>query len=600
MILQRLAAYYDRLLAEGRVQPPGFQEKEIPWVLEIDRDGRFVALRRTGEGKRGRRFAVPAEVKKSVNIAANLMWGNAEYVFGAPRPSLTEKQAAKVPQRHAAFLESLRSLPDAVRNDDGVAAILAFLERGDFDAVKAAEGWQEMTERGANVSFRLVGDKQLVCERPAVRNALAMDAEASPISNDLPRCLITGVRNRPARLHPSIKGVRGAQTAGANLVSFNLDAFTSHGWDQGGNAPVGERAAHAYVAALNHLLDRNNDRHHLTEGDTTFVFWAATPTRMEDRFSHLLGGLLDAPIESDGTPVRQTFDSIRKGLEPDRKDRTPFFVLGLAPNAARLAVRFWHEGTVASMAERILQHFEDLNIDGLWNRDRAPSLWALLGAAAKDGDPKRLQDNLRGKLAAEMVEAILAGHPYPATLLARTVGRCRAEQSVRPIRAALIKAALNRRARTLGSTDKEVTVSLDPDNTNPGYRLGRLFAVLEDIQRSAQPGVNTTIRDRYFGAAVATPRAVFGELMKLKNAHLKKLRRSKAGLAVHFERLIDQIVAGFPADRGFPSHLSLDDQGRFIVGYHHQRYYRKPSQGEAAVEADAMPGLPEMTETDAD
>lgn len=600
MILQRLAAYYERLLAEERIPPPGLQEKEIPWVVEIDRGGRFVALRRTGEGKRGRRFTVPAAVKKSVNIAANLMWGNAEYVFGAPRPGLTEKQAAKVPQRHAAFLESLRSLPEASRSDDGVAAVLTFLERSDFDTVKIAEGWQEMTESGGNISFRLVGDETLICERPAVRTALAADAEIGPVSNVLPRCLVTGVRSRPARLHPSIKGVRGAQTRGADIVSFNLGAFTSHGWKQGDNAPVSEHTANAYVAALNHLLDRQNDSHHLIEGDTTFVFWAAAKTPMEDRFAHLLSGLLDASTESDGTLVRQTFDSVRKGLKPHLQDETPFFVLGLAPNAARLAVRFWHEGTVAGMAKRIVQHFADLEIDGLWDRNRAPSLWALLGAAARNGDPKGLQDNLRGKLAAEIMEAILAARPYPATLLARTVERCRSEQSVRPVRAALVKAALNRRMRTLGSAEKEIAVSLDPNNPNPGYRLGRLFAVLEGIQRSAQPGINTTIRDRYFGAAVATPRAVFGELMKLKNAHLKKLRRSKIGLAVHFERLIDQIVAGMPADCGFPSHLSLDDQGRFIVGYHHQRSYRKPPLGEAPTETDAMPDLPEIIETDAE
>ena len=433
-----------------------------------------------------------------------------------------------------------------------------------------------------------------MCERPAVGKAIAEEERDCDAGATVVQCLVTGRLDRLARLHPSIKGVHGGKPSGANLVSFNLDAFTSFGWEQGGNAPVGERAAHAYVAALNRLLDRDNDRHRLVQGDTTFVFWAAAPRPMEARFGHLLGGLLEAPVESDGAPVRQTLEAVRRGLAPDLSDQTPFYVLGIAPNAARLAVRFWHEGTVAGMARRILEHFADLDIAGM---NAVPSLWALMGAAAIDGDPKRLQDNLRGKLAAEVMRAVLTGRPYPATLLARAVERSRCERTVRPVRAALVKAVLNRRIRSLGSTEREVTVSLDPDNTNPGYRLGRLFAVLEGIQRSAQPGINTTIRDRYFAAAVATPRAVFAALMGLKNAHLKKLRRSKAALAGYFENLIDEIVSGLPADGGFPAHLSLDDQGRFIVGYHHQRSHRWAAAA-SDDETVAKPDAESQSETD--
>ncbi len=599
MILQRLVAFYDRLLGEGQIESPGFQKKEIPWIIEIDASGNFVALRQTGDGRRGGQFVVPYEVQRTGdNIVSNLLWDNPEYILGTPRPDLKQKQTAKVPRRHAAFLERLRTLPTLVRDDAGVKAVLLFLERAEFDALKAADGWNQMTEGGKNVSFRLVGDEGLVCERPVVKSMVTATTDEVHAPHDLTACMVTGENAPIALTHNKIKGVRGAQTSGANLVSFNLDAFKSHGWEQGDNAPIGGRAAKAYVAALNRLLERSNDRHHLVEGEATFVFWAARQTAMEDKFAHLLGGLLDTPAQTDGTTVKQTFDSVRKGLKPDLADETPFYVLGLAPNASRLAIRFWHEGTVREMAERILRHFADLDVDGLWGRERAPSLWSMLGAAARNSDPKQLQKNLRAKLAAELMVAMLAGGPYPATLLARVVDRCRAEHSVSPMRAALIKATLNRRCRILRSTDKEVTVSLDPENSNPGYRLGRLFAVLEDIQRGAQPGINTTIRDRYFGAAVSTPRAVFGELMKLKNSHLRKLRRSKPGLGIHFERLIDHILAGMEADRGFPSHLSLDDQGRFILGYHHQRSYR--TAGATPGETEALPDLPDDTETESE
>lgn len=568
MILHSLNRYYERLLTEGRIQPPGLQEKEIPFVVELDAGGRFVALRRTGDGKRGKRFTVPYEVKKAANIAANLLWDNPEYVLGIPRTTATEKQAAKVPARHAAFLKRLDDLPEAVKADPGVAAVLSFLEVGDFETLKAAEGFSDLIEAGANVSFKLADEGTLVCERPAVRAAVAAGAADTPEPGASTWCLVTGRRAAPALTHPSVKGVRGAQSSGANIVSFNRDAFKSHGWEQGENAPVGEGAAAAYVAALNHLLDRENRTHHLVEGDTTFVFWAAKKNVLETKFAHLLGGFgEDQEAESDGTPVKSALDAVRTGLlQSLENDDTPFYVLGLAPNAARLAVRFWHVGTVGEVAKKIRKHFDDLDVDGLSEMRHPPGLWALLGAASAGRDPKKLSDTLRGRLAADLTAAVLEETPYPATLLARTVARCRAEQGVVPIRAALVKASLKR------TTSKEVTVSLDPDNDNPGYLLGRLFAALEDVQRGAQGGnINVTIRDRYFGAAVAAPLSVFVQLDKLKNAHLKKLKRINPGHAVNAEKLIAAITDRMAGDRSFPASLKLEDQGFFILGYHHQR-----------------------------
>lgn len=588
MILQRLHEYYQRLLKDGLIQGTGFQEKEIRWVVVLAADGSFVSLRSTGDDKgRGRKFVVPAEIKRTVGIAANLLWDNAEYVFGIPRQNATEKQVAKVPERRAAFLQRLRALPAAAQADAGVAAILTFLEKGDWSAISQAEGWADLCAGGANISFLLDGDDGLVCERPDVRAALVSDGDAD---GDSHWCLITGQPARPARLHPSIKGVRGAQSSGASLVSFNLSAFTSHGWEQGDNAPVGEAAAQGYVAALNHLLAREQDRHHHVEGDTTFAFWATGPTPHEGAlFSWMSrGGEDDDSPETipDGERVHTAFATIRAGLTKFHDDQTPFCILGLAPNAARLAVRFWHQGTVAGVADAILAHFDDLNVDGLWDKGKAPGLWRLLGAAAQGGDVKKLQDQLRGRLAADMVVAILRRTPYPATLQARTVERCKAEQSVWPVRAALIKASLNRRL----PKEEKISVSLDSENTHVGYRLGRLFSVLEGIQQASQgkTASNVTIRDRYFAAAMTSPRAVYPQLMRLKNAHLRKLGRDKKALAVHFELLLNDILDALPADTGLPSHLDLDGQSRFILGYHHQRNFwrSKTETAELAISED--------------
>ena len=618
MILQALTGYYDRLLADRTVQPQGFQEKEIPWVVELSPDGRFLRLIRTGgEDRRGRKFVVPAEVKKSVNIAANLLWDNPEYVFGWPRSGLTEKQAAKVPQRREAFMARLRASPETLQVDAGVSAVISFLETNDFSALQSSEGWEELTKGNGNVSFRLEGDRDLVCERPGVRAALSQSVceTDGTHSDDQSWCLVTGRRAAPARLHPSIKGVRGAQTSGANLVSFNLDAFTSHNWSQGANAPISEAAAHAYTTALNQLLARGNERHRLIEGDTTFVFWAAAKNPIEDQFAYLLGSYSSNDDKSDPARVRETFDSVKKGsvLSENLENPTPFYVLGLAPNAARLAVRLWHEGTVAELAHNILRHFNDLEIVGLGSESNVPGLWRLIGAAARDGDLKKLSDTLRGQLAAGVMTAVLQGQPYPATMLARTVARCRAEAQRKPerdlfrlmlpIRAALIKAILKRRSPT-----KEVSVTLDPDEPDAAYRLGRLFAVLENVQqRAAQSNdrdvtpskrtqLNVTIRDRYFGALMTAPRSVFPQLMHLKNAHLKKINREAPKLARYFERRIDNILDALQPREGLPAALSLEEQGRFILGYHHQRNsWRDRAGARAEAEPDDL-SEPEITQ----
>jgi CRISPR-associated protein Csd1 len=616
MILQALAAYYDRLLGDGAVQPHGFQKKEIPWAVELSAEGQFLRLIRTGgEDGRGRKFVVPAEVKKSVNIAANLLWDNPEYVFGWPRPGLTEKQLTKVPQRHEAFMARLRALPETVRADAGVSAVVRFLEANGFSALQSSEGWEELSRGNGNVSFRLEGDDCLICERPVVKAALseALCEANGTEAADQGWCLVTGRRATAARLHPSIKGVRGAQTSGANLVSFNLDAFTSHGWSQGANAPISEGAAHAYTAALNHLLSRANDRHRLIEGDTTFVFWAAAPTRIDDPFGYLLGSYTADEQESDGSTIRASFNSIRSGLRPCLDDQTPFYVLALAPNAARLAVRLWHEGTVAELAQNILCHFEDLEIVGLSGESNLPGLWRLIGAAGRDGDLKKLSDTLRGQLATGVIAAVLRRQLYPTTLLARAVARSRAEANRKPerdsfrlllpIRAALIKASLKRR-----SSSKEVSVSLDPDESDAAYRLGRLFWVLENIQQRGagsnegedasreRTQLNVTIRDRYFGAFMTAPRSVFPQLMHLKNAHLKKINRKNYRRARGFEHQIDEILAPLRPREGLPAAFSLEEQGRFILGYHHQRNsWRDRADGRAEAEPDDV-SEPEITE----
>lgn len=562
MILQALAEYYDRKIREDDVAlaPQGFERKEIPFLIVLDESGNFVDLEdtRVQEGKRvvGRTFTVPSAVKRTVAVAANLLWDNPGYVFGIDGKG----NPARARQQHEAFVAAIRGLR-GVQDDAGSAALLSFLERSEFQEVFAHPRWPEVVETGGNLSFRLAGDAELVCQRAAVRDAISAGGGTTETTRT--QCLVTGEPDTVARLHPAIKGVRGAQTAGANIVSFNLESFNSYGHTQGFNAPVGARATFAYTTALNYLL-RKDSPQRLQLGDAATVFWAERATPLETEITRLFEEPPRDDPDRNVEAVRALFESPRTGTAlVDRDDRTRFYVLGLAPNASRLAIRFWHVSTVGELAERIRLHFEDIRIARAPHEPEVLSLFRLLVATASLGKA----ENIRPALAAEMIRAILEGTAYPRELLAAAVQRNRAERNVTYPRAALVKACLRRADRfNPQPSEPEVTVSLDESNPNPGYRLGRLFAVLERAQEAASPGLNATIRDRFYGAASTTPVTVFPRLLALKNHHVAKLENR--GQAVNLEKQIGAIMEGI---QEFPALLALPDQGRFSIGYYHQR-----------------------------
>ncbi len=564
MILQALTGYYARLVG-GAAE--GFEKRGIPFVIVLGRSGAFKGLEDTrtpdGKAKVARSFTVPKAEKRTSKPAANLLWDNTTYIFGRPKPDPKKdlKHLRKrAVEQHEAFVARIRDTFPAPVSDEGVAAVLRFLGRGDFDKVFKHSLWKEIEESGANLAFKLDGDDQLVCQRNAVMKAVSAHAKQGE-GRAKQQCLITGELDEPARLHSPIKGVRGAQTTGANLVSFNLPAFASQGKDQGLNAPVGSKAEHAYTTALNTLLARDS-RQKMLVGATTAVFWAEKAHRMERMFADFFGEAPKGQSPQDTEAVRALYAAPQTGAMPLLDDETRFFVLGLAPNASRLAVRFWHAGTVGEVARNIKRHFDDVAIV---HRDFEPehlSLFRLLVSTAVKGKSENIQPNLAG----DMMTSILAGTPYPATLLSGAVRRVRAEREITYPRVSLIKACLTRDSRFYKRDQKEIGMSLDPANTNIGYRLGRLFAVLEKIQEEANPGINATIRDRFYGAASSTPVTGFFVPMKLKNHHLSKLENRRR--AVNLDRLIAEVVDGIT---DLPSHLSLADQGRFAVGYYHQR-----------------------------
>ena len=566
MILQALRDYYERKSAESGDQdtgiaPSGFERKEIPFVIEIDAQGQPTQIEDTREGeskkKRAKSFLVPQSVQRTGNVEANLLWDTAEYVLGVD----TRGKPDRVAQQHQAFKDKISSLPISVREDEGVQAVSRFLRHVDTVSLSQYDVWQDITKINPNVTFRLHGDIDLVCQRTALAKSI-MENQTVEKADEL--CLVTGETDKIERLHPAIKGVWGAQTSGSNIVSFNLDAFNSYGKTQGANAPVGKRAAFSYTTALNYLL-RKNSPQRLQVGDASVVFWADRPAKLETLTADIFGEPPKDDPDRNVRAVESLYRAIDQGLLENNDGRAKFFTLGLSPNAARIAIRFWHHGTVAEMAERIKQHFDDLAIDRSPRDPPYLSLFRLLKAVAIQGKADNIPPNLGG----ELVRSILAGLPYPQTLLSAAVCRICAEHEVSYPRVALIKACINRATRYSNHTIREeVSMSLDEANPNVGYRLGRLFAVLEKIQEEANHDIkiNATIRDRYYGAASSTPVTVFSTLLKLKNHHLFKLKNPRR--VVNLEKRIGGIMDGLD---DFPAQLPLADQGRFAIGYYHER-----------------------------
>jgi CRISPR-associated protein Csd1 len=584
VILQALVGYYDRRCASAdlarRLPTYGWIRRPVDYVLVLNAGGQCTATEFIGSVEKGVRRGqpriVPAVGKQALKHTnsgtdANLLWDGARFVVGGSDGEVKRQQS---------FIAALDHwLPGC--DDIGVKAVKTFVgsllgQPQELAHLLDRHGvMEDFSAREPVLAFRLEGDLDLVHEREAVRAAYERALQEFDKEAPSAPCLISGEASvANATNETVIKGVRNAQTAGANLVSFNADSFVSYAGSQrdAGKVAIGRRASFAYTTALNELLDFES-QNKLQIADATTVIWADRDDRIEPELIALFGDDPDAHVDA----VRQRLDGATAGTLGAEDTALRFFVLGLAPNASRIAVRFWFHDTFERLGPRILQHFDDLRIVRQSDRDAAtPAMYWLLRSIAPQGKA----ENVPPRLAGEWLRAILEGAPYPPALLNAAVSRCRAEQAsdgfggnVPYLRAAILKACINREHRRrhgLPTGFQFIREELDVNQTDPAYRLGRLFAVLERIQSAAQPGINATIRDRYYGAASSTPGAVFPTLMRLKNAHLKKLT---PGMETFFEKLVGEICGSVeqPALATFPRQLDLHAQGLFALGYYHQR-----------------------------
>ncbi|WP_254460229.1 type I-C CRISPR-associated protein Cas8c/Csd1 [Xanthomonas sacchari] len=594
MILSALADYYQRLLddPESDIAAPGYSQQNIGYTVVLAVDGSVVSVhdehRVEGKKRLAKAMRVPQPEKRTAGIKSNFLWDKSSYVLGVSASSKRSEQ------EHAAF-KALHQQALADSEDPGLKALLAFLatwspERYADHPAFAPHG---ETLLDANLAFKLESDPGHLHERPAARAAWdrQQGQDAGGVSG---LCLVSGTMAPLARLHPAIKGVKDAQSSGASIVSFNLEAFTSYGKQQGENAPISQQAAFAYTTAANHLLRRDaHNRQRVQIGDTTVVFWAEARTvaqaqNAEDVVAALMcGGDSEDTGIADGRATRRlerVLKQVRQALplrdlDDGLDDAARIFVLGLAPNASRLSIRFWETQTLAGFAKRLADHYDDLTLlPPAWKRAPTPAYLALQTAPIYGEHGKPKAEDVSPLLAGELSRAVLAGTRYPQSLLGSIVMRFRADGQLTPLRIALCRAVLARDARLkkqqgLSTDHKEPPMSLDTGNTDPGYLLGRLFASLENLQRAALGDrINATIRDRYYGAASATPASIFPVLLRSAQNHFGKLRKEKAGLAVNLEKEIGQIVDALPPS--FPRSLPIQEQGRFAIGYYHQTQAR--------------------------
>ena len=575
-VLQELAALYERRAAKESWPRPGFSTERIGAVAVLRGDGSLAELRSLmapdarGKKLEPRRMPVTKPVARTSGAKPNLLWDKTAYALGVTATPDGLGQGKRTAQEHEAFRAAhLDTL--ACAEHPALVALRRFCEMWNPAAFAALPDADALVDQ--NVVFRL-GDGPFVHDLPEVRALLASEGVGDAV------CLVTGTPGPVARLHPSIKGVMGAQSSGAALVSFNNDAETSHGKAQGDNAPVSEAAAFAYGTALNALLARGSGRNLRVGGDTV-AFWADQP-EAESAFAAFMSGVPDdkaAERELTGrlSALAEGRARADEPLDPDAR----LFVLGLAPNAARLSVRYWLPGTVGDLARAADRFWSECAIEpSPFARDGVPlppKPWALLYDLAAQRDEK----NIPPKLGGELMRAILTEGPYPATLLSAAIGRLRVEGdpdrarhgNVDGRRAALIRAVLHR------NHEKEVPMALDETATDPAYLLGRLFAAYAYAERSYQDR-GASLRGKYMGAASATPARVFPVLMRGYEHNLASLRKAggmKAGAGVKADRAVAAVIDGLDGGAELPAALPLEDQGRFFVGFYHQHsaFYAK-------------------------
>ncbi len=573
MILQALVKHYENLVEEEKVSKQGWCSAKVSYEIELSKEGEIkniICLKIEEErGKkkviRPQNLLVPEMVTRSSGVSANFLCDNAKYFLGISQEN-DEKNKKRAEECFLAAKDKHLSLLNNAEGEMAKAICLFFQNWKPEKAMEypeISENWEDITD-GGNLIFGMgihYAQDDMQIKRIWDNRKMKISQEARGI------CLVTGEQEEISRIHRGIKGVPGAQSSGAALVSFNAPSFESYGKEQSYNAPVGKYAEFAYTTALNYLL--SDRKYSLQIGDTMVVFWAESgKTDYQEAFLECMEPPVDNQEELKGLfeRIQEGKPIIIKGNELNPEQR--FFILGLAPNAARLSVRFFYENSFGKILTNISEHYKRMEIiKPKWEENQYLGVQEMLFETVnkKSTDKKPISN-----MATMTLRAILSGDRYPARLYSDTLIRIRAEQDEKKLswkRMSIIKTYLIHNYKW---KEGENYMGLNEESNDIAYVLGRLFSVLESIQADANPGIQATIRDRYFNSACGTPASVFPVLIKLKNSHMKKIGREKEGTKKYYEKLFADIMWKINEQEGFPKRLSLEEQGKFALGYYHQ------------------------------
>ena len=568
MILKALYDYYQR---SGEVAPLGLEYKQIGFIIVLDKDGHFLRFEdRRLDKKSAQQFLVMKSVGRSSAPVANYLYDNSQYVFG-----YSDKGDLDSMRKYFdTFKSKVAEIYGMYSENKAIQAVYAFYQQEPSAMVEAMQQdalWDDiaknLNKKYSTFSFLIDGDTEIVASK---RDLMNLATPEDTVEGKL--CLVTGKHSKTVEVTTATM-IPGSQ-ATAKLVAFQVNSgYDSYGKTKGNNAPISEDAEFAYTTALNHML-RPDSHNKFMVGNRTFLFWASSASQAAKESEDSLFALLGRPETDDDDPnrrielVRSTFMAIYNGKLSADKDDT-FYILGLAPNSARIAVVYWSEMPLRDFAGVISRHFEDMEMVDI-RKEKKPyvGLHSILGSVTLGGKSSDAIPNMPDAV----VKSIFQGLPYPISLFQACLRRVRAEQSINIVRAAIMKAYLN---RLNDNNHKNIESMLDKENNNQGYLCGRLFAVLENLQYAANK--QDSIRSSYMNAASSTPAAVFSTILKLSNSHYGKLSKENKGLAVFFDNQKKEIMAMI---QDFPTTLDLGDQGRFFLGYYHQKCYRENKETE--------------------
>lgn len=578
MILKALYDYYNR--CGDDIVPMDMAYVDFYYSIVLDEKGNFIRLEPLG-GDSGLPLLTFRPEERTSAPVPHCMGDHAGYILGLKAVKAKEnfdyaKEMTRNEKTLTTFKKDIENYFNILPNNSFVQAIHAFYKKFSLEtinAIKHDSHWVDFCKYLAkNITFSVIGINGYAASDNEI---LQVKKQSKSNENKKAVCLITGVKEKPVNTTYSSFILGGKSNA--KLVAFQVNSgYDSYGKKMGLNAPISEEAEFKYTTALLKLLSKNS-RNKFRIGDRSFIFWASSNSEAAEQTEGSLFDLLGYTEEEVDDPnakieqVRKVFTAIYSGsLKTSLEDR--FYILGLAPNSARIAVVYWSECSLKEFAGKILCHFEDMKIKDT-RIDKKPymGIKSMLAAVTLNGKQSEATPNLPEAV----VKSIFQGTPYPFTLFSACIRRIRAESgnkdAIRIARMAIIKAYLNR----INDNNKKIETMLDKSNTNQGYLCGRLFAVLENLQYAANK--QDSIRSGYMNAAASTPSAVYPTILKLSNSHYSKLAKDKKGLAIYFDNQKKEIMAQIS---DFPDTLDLSDQGRFFLGYYHQKNHEENKETE--------------------